>query len=90
MKHIKSKKRAITLSLVFSVLTFSLVPSFLSAQDGPVRFQYGGDMKAKMEDENFYLYVYCNKYEGSTCTSGDGAVRIYIPNPGQWLRALIK
>ena len=75
--------------VAISLLFFcTMVPFNMQAQ-GPVMFEYAGDMKAKMENENYYIYIYCNKYEGSTCTSPDGAVRIFVPNPGAWLKALI-
>ena len=81
------------LSSVFAVafMALTLVPSVTVGQEeGPVKFQYAGDMKAKWEGEKFYIYLYCNKYEGDSCTSSEGAMRIHIPKPSGWLTALVK
>jgi len=75
--------------MAIALIALSVFPSPAIAQDGPVQFQYGGDMRAKYEEKSFYIYVYCNKYEGDTCTSADGAMRLHIPNPSSWLKALV-
>ncbi len=87
MKPIKRKIRVAFFSLAIALASLSLISPFATAQ---VRFAYAGDMKAKYEGKEFYIYIYCNKYEGDTCTSADGATRLYIPNPSGWLKMLVK
>ena len=87
------RKRVYSTFLCAILLSFSLVlanPYATEAQTKPappIGFIYGGDMKPKIEGDKYYLYIYCNQFEGKTCTSPSAAMRIEIPPPNAFLRA---
>ncbi|MGW8121802.1 hypothetical protein ACV07N_04010 [Roseivirga echinicomitans] len=92
MRYSKEIFKIISFSLSIMLLSLFAMPPVAIAQEqqDPIKFQYAGDMKAKSEGGEYYIYVYCNKYEGDTCTSGDGATRLHVPNPSAWFKMLIK
>lgn len=89
MKAIK-KSRFLSSVLAVFLLVFTLNTSVSVAQNQgePIKFQYAGDVKGKYENGNYYIYTYCNRFEGDTCTNPEAATRIQIPEPTGWLRAI--